>query len=117
MAECTTAPSIETFDRSLISDTRKLSLLLEIAERAVVADGYRISRRAEEAMLSEAYQRWKEDHRIDHVERESPQWDAMMKATHEQYRLTEIARREERNAARRLETSIARYRKSVGISA
>jgi hypothetical protein len=91
-------------------EVAKISLLIDIAARALDADFYEDAENAAQADLHEAYQTWKADHDIQHVARDTPEWEAMMAGTAEPYADYEKCKRQTRNAKKRLRTSVARYR-------
>lgn len=58
--------------------------------------------------LEDAYVHWRNITGTHHrIERDSSEWNRMMKATKSEYLVLEEAKRRERNAARRLERAIA----------
>lgn len=87
-----------------------LSLLLDIAERAIAADSWEIQRRADQGKLTEAYVGWKDESGVYNVVKYSDDWDAMLLATAAPYQELLMAKRQEYNAKRRLKSAINRYR-------
>ncbi|VDS08864.1 hypothetical protein PARHAE_02049 [Paracoccus haematequi] len=81
--------------------------MLKIAEIAV--EVYDLERAAanEKADLHSAYQIFKAVKGIDRVERDSPEWEAMMAETAGEYAASEAAKRKVYNAKRRLKAAIA----------
>ena len=83
---------------------------LYIADRAIQVDTYATAERYAKEALHEAYDEFKREAEIDHVERDSSDWDLMMEATKPEYEVLQKAKRDHRNARRRLETAIRRHR-------
>jgi hypothetical protein len=92
-----------------MTNEKKLVLLLDIAERALTLDMFEVGRRNGEADLDLAYRNWKDDHGITRVERDTPDWNRMIKATAVWYKVLEADKRKERNARKRLKAAIRRY--------
>ncbi|MDQ0505973.1 hypothetical protein [Xanthobacter agilis] len=90
-------------------DVQDLTLRLAISNKALDANLAETFRKAAQAALDGAYEAWKAKRGIDQVERDTPQWDKMMKATKPQYKVLVEAKRDEKNAKRRLATAIDRY--------
>lgn len=90
-------------------DVQDLTMRLDIAEKAIDANCAESFRKAAQAVLDGAYAAWKAKRGIERVERDTPQWDKMMKATKPQFNRLVEAKRDERNAKRRLATAVARY--------
>lgn len=86
-----------------------ISALLRIAEKAIDAHGAEDRRRMAHEALRDAYTCWKRKNGVKHVERDSLDWTRMLGATAVAYTVVEAAKREERNAQRRLATAIRRY--------
>lgn len=91
-------------------EVAKLGLLIDIAARALDADWEEDCENAAHADLTEAYQAWKDENGIDHVARDSPEWEAMMASTTEAHLEHEASKRKTRNARKRLRTAVAKYR-------
>jgi len=76
---------------------------------AIEAHHYKRLRRQAKYRLESAYSNWKSANRVfDRIERDSPEWNAMMEGTHDEYLALEDAKRHERNAQARLERAIAK---------
>lgn len=90
-------------------DVQEINLRLMISDKALDADLAESFRKTAQAALDGAYVAWKAKRGIEHVERDTPQWDKMMKATKPQFNRLVEAKRDERNAKRRLATAVARY--------
>lgn len=97
-------------------DVQNLTSLLSIAEKAIAAQDAEAHRKAEQADLTEAYAAWKAKHGIERVERDTLDWTRMMVATKPRFDRVEQAKREERNAKRRLATAITRYHREGGAA-
>jgi hypothetical protein len=91
-------------------DTQTLTSLLAIADKAIEAHHAEARCKAERANLDEAYSAWKAKRDIDRIEPDTPQWEKMMKATKPVFRKFSDAKRDERNAKRRLASAIERHR-------
>ena len=89
--------------------TKNFSLQIAIAEKAV--DLFRQQQESRQAAhdLDDAYREHKEDLNLGHVVRNSPEWDAMLAATTHEYGALQRAKRQERNAQRRLDTAIRSF--------
>jgi len=83
---------------------------MDIATRAIEVDVYARAEQYAKEALHEAYDEFKREAEIDHVERDSSDWDLMMEATKPEYEVLQKAKRDHRNARRRLETAIRRHR-------
>ncbi|MBS7696290.1 MULTISPECIES: hypothetical protein [unclassified Chelatococcus] len=92
----------------------QIALLIEIARRAIDVEWYEDERRQCQSDLRQAFQEWKDARRIDHVERDTPNWDALMEATAEPFAELERAKRHARNAKKRLTTAIRRMNTTGG---
>lgn len=79
--------------------------LVAIGLKAITAHRLTTARKQSRENLIAAYNAWKNEEGIDRVERDSPDWNAMMEATHDEYAAWNKARTDERNALRRLETA------------
>lgn len=88
---------------------KKIVLLLDIAERALVVDMHEADRKAKYLSLVDAYKAWKAKRKIGRVERNSPDWMRMQSDTEDEYVDFCVARDLEYNARRRLSTAIRRY--------
>lgn len=87
-----------------------LSAMIAIAEKAIeVHDLELASRRAAHA-LDDAYREYKERNGLGHVDRGTPQWDALLESAAHEYGALTRAKADERNAKRRLSTAIRAYR-------
>ncbi|KFL25006.1 hypothetical protein JP74_21850 [Devosia sp. 17-2-E-8] len=91
-------------------EVAKLGLLIDIAARALDFDWEQDSESAAHADLNEAYQAWKDANGIEHVARDTPEWELMMQSTAEQYQAHEASKRKARNARKRLRTAVLKYR-------
>ena len=92
-------------------DTRALSSLIDIAERAIAFDIATQKRRRANEDMRQAYRAWKiENQRQGFMEAGSPDMERMYAATEEEFRLLGEAKSSEANARRRLEKAIRRYR-------
>lgn len=87
-------------------DMQELTVYLEIAEKAIEAASAERWRKRAQAVLNDSYEAWKSQRDIDRVERDTTQWNKMMKATKPQYLRLVDAKRDERNAKRRLARAI-----------
>lgn len=94
-------------------EVSKISILMEIASRAIEVEELESQRALEDHALGAAYHDWKEANGLDRVERDTREWDRMMDATSEEYAALQKAKRLEGNARRRLKTSIRRYKEAV----
>lgn len=93
-----------------MTDVQKLSLLLAIADRAIEAERCKYRRRYCQDALSAAYAGWKDANGIkERIEVGSPRWLAMLAATNRDYAAVEEAKRQERNADKRLRSAIYKY--------
>lgn len=90
---------------------KDLVSLLEIAGRAIEAQVCTHKRQTSQEVLRVAYRAWKHEAGVDQIERESDAWHEMMRATVEEYQLSQLAKRQEYNAKRRLSTAICKYGK------
>lgn len=91
-------------------EVQQLNSLLSIAEKAIEAD--RLEREAKYAAseLNDAYDDYKAGLNIDHVERDGDLWGEMLEHTKQEYKASEDAKRQSKNAKRRLQSAIQRYR-------
>lgn len=95
-------------------DAIKISLLMDIASKAIDADERESQRRLEDDALGASYYEWKEANGItQYIERDTPEWTAMMAATSAEYEALQIAKNHEANAKRRLKTAVRKYRNAV----
>lgn len=93
-----------------MSGTGNFSGLIAIAELAIAVNNRETVVKHRKIALNEAYNAFKDINGIDHVERDSDEWESMMFSTKKEYAVLEAAKREEKNARRRLSTAIRRYR-------
>ncbi|WP_313611015.1 hypothetical protein [Rhizobium sp.] len=93
-----------------MTDIASISKLLAIAEKAIEVRDREAARKEARENLNAAYERWKDNHGIEHVETDSAAWNMMMDATEIEYALFANAQTAEKNAKRRLATAIRRYR-------
>ncbi|MBE0595322.1 MAG: hypothetical protein IH616_23280 [Gemmatimonadales bacterium] len=91
-------------------EVAKLSALIDVAAKAIEADGHEDALNATQADLDEAYREWKVARGLGRVERDTIEWEHMMLGTAEAYADLEKAKRASRNAKKRLRTAIARYK-------
>lgn len=90
---------------------KEIMLLIEIADRAILADAATAKRRRAEAELRQSYKAWKIENRVDDfMPADSADLEKMRSATEEEFVLLGEAKAAEANARRRLETSVRRYR-------
>lgn len=87
--------------------------LLEIARRAIEAEKAATQRKAQIAILKSAYLFYKRSNRLERVERDTPEWEAMMSATSGEYDDAEKGKSAEKNARRRMQTAINAYQRKV----
>lgn len=100
----------------MIDIIAEIPLLLGIAARAIEADTLAHIAAIQKADLNQAYVDHKERAGCDHVERGTPEWEAMLVATAVEYAASQNAKREANNAARRLKTAIRRFNKIGGAA-
>lgn len=93
-----------------MTDIASISKLLAIAEKAIEVSDREAARKEARENLNAAYERWKDDHGIEHVETDSAAWNMMMDATEMEYARFSVAQSAEKNAKRRLATAIRKYR-------
>ena len=62
-------------------EASKISILMEIASRAIEVEQLESQRVLEDHALGAAYYDWKEANGVDRVERDTADWDRMMVAT------------------------------------
>jgi hypothetical protein len=96
--------------RRAMSEVQKIIQLLAIAEKAIEVDGFMRDVRFYSDALGSGYADFKEKHGLARIEPDMPEWSEMMLATKDDYNNREAAKRHLRNAQRRLETAIRRYR-------
>lgn len=81
----------------------------EVGFLAIQAHHYMVLRRHAKHKLDAAYKRWRfETGTHERIERDSAQWEAMMRATAPEYLVLDDAKRLERNAQARLSRAIAK---------
>lgn len=86
--------------------------LLDIAERALVADACEQKRQKAHRDLRNAYRAWKTENRVyDLIEAGSANMERMKAATEAEFDLLTEAKRDEANARKRLRSAIRKYRK------
>lgn len=90
-----------------------LSQLVEIAEKAIELNRHERDARYYSDALGSGYADFKEAHQLDHIERGTSEWDAMMRTTKDDYEKQQEAKRQVRNAKSRLNNAIRRYRLRV----
>lgn len=91
-------------------DKKNTDGLVAIAELAITIDELERDRKLKGTDLGNAYEDWKLERGIDHVERDTEEWTAMLSATKLWYEQWTEAKRQEKNARRRLVTAIRRHR-------
>lgn len=91
-------------------DINKINQLLEIAEKSIEADRLRWNAKHAKHDLNEAYDTFKQEIGVDHIEIPSADWENMKAAIKGLYDASEEAKRIAYNAKRRLESAIQRYR-------
>ena len=97
-----------------VNETAKLSLLLDIASKAVDFVERQQTRRFAQNALNSAYYEWREANDVhQRIETDSAEWKLMMEATTSEYEDVSEAKREETNAAKRLRTSVYKYKAIV----
>jgi hypothetical protein len=95
-------------DRKGIHTMDTLSAMLEIARLAIEVDELEAIAATEKVDLSDSYDGFKRLNAIDHVGRDTPEWEAMMRATSGEYASYQSAKRKSYNAKRRLKAAIRR---------
>lgn len=88
---------------------KKIAALIAIAEAAIEADLRETAKKHRKVLLNHAYNRWKNERGIEHVERDSDEWEEMLAETKPEYREFERAKAFEKNSRARLKTAIRRY--------
>ncbi|MCQ1850391.1 hypothetical protein [Neorhizobium galegae] len=83
---------------------------MNVARKAIEADTWATAERYSKEALHEAYAAFKERQGVSEVERDSQEWRAMMAATKPEYESLQRAKRDARNAQRRLATAIRNHR-------
>ena len=94
-------------------DAAELVRLVEIAKRAIEADEMERLAKIEQADLNTAYQDFKDERCLAHVDGGTAEWDRMMAATKAEYLSAEEAKRKAYNAKRRLKTAIDRHHRAA----
>ncbi|MEF3132992.1 hypothetical protein OS035_16150 [Rhizobium sp. 268] len=90
--------------------TRKIHLMVAVAKCAIELDAYEVCATTKKQVLREAYADWKATRGIEHVERDSDDWQAMMSDTSAAYQNRAYAKKNEVNARRRLKTAVRNFR-------
>lgn len=93
---------------------KQITQMLLIAERAIEADKQDQAAQKAKSDLTTAYRAFKTDRGIEKIERDTPEWEQMMKATRSEYVISETEKSEVKNAKRRLKTAIDGLTKSNG---
>lgn len=91
----------------------KLSQLIEIAEKAIELNRHERDVRFYSDALGSGYADFKETYGLERVERDTPEWDAMMQTTKDDFEKQQEAKRQAKNAKARLNTAIRRYREGA----
>ncbi|ATQ56212.1 hypothetical protein [Paracoccus yeei] len=84
--------------------------MLKVAEIAVEVDELERAAALEKADLQSAYGGFKQQIGAERVTRDSPEWDAMLRATAGEYAAYKAAKRKVYNAKRRLKAAISAAR-------
>jgi hypothetical protein len=83
------------------------STVSEIGLLAISAHHYSRLRKQAKYSLERAYSAWKSNNEVfHHIERDSPEWNAIMEGTAVEYRVLEEAKRQERNIQAQLKRAI-----------
>lgn len=94
-----------------VTEAAKLSLMIDISTRAVDFVERQHNRRWMQNALNSAYAHWNEEAGVvDRIERDSADWKRMMEATTSEYEVLEDAKRQEKNAEKRLRTAVFKYK-------
>ncbi|CAN7509567.1 hypothetical protein [Pararhizobium sp. LjRoot238] len=101
---------VEHLSQKIIGNPR-IEGIIAVATRAMEADTFMTAQKLSKMALREAYEEFKEKRGIERIERDSPEWATMMQATSPQYETLETAKRDARNAQRRLAAAIRKHRK------
>lgn len=86
----------------------QISALLLIADKAIELHGFENDVREAKRTLDAAYLTHKQGYGFG-IERDSPEWDAMMAATKSEFAAVGHTKRGAHNAKRRLDTAIRAY--------
>lgn len=79
---------------------------LVIAARATAWVQAEVTRKGTKRMLIAAYTAWKAENGFQRIERDTPEWAAMMRATTAEHQAVVAAKRDEANARRRLKAAV-----------
>lgn len=90
-------------------DAKQIADLVRIADLAISHDQFERDVRFHSDALGSGYGHFKETRGISHIERDTPEWDQMMRETKPVYEKLGEARRLARNAKRRLQSDIRRH--------
>lgn len=94
-----------------VTEAAKLSLMIDISAKAVDYVERQHKRRWMQNALNSAYAVWKKEADIvDRIERDTEDWKRMMGATAREYEDLEEAKRQEKNAQKRLRSSVFKYK-------
>ena len=96
-----------------MNDNAQTAMLLKIAASAIEASQLARAAAAEKHDLRQAYRDHKEMVGVKKVERNTPEWSAMLAATVGEYAVSKAAKQQAQNATRRLQTAIRRYENSA----
>ena len=87
---------------------------MAIAEKALDLFRFQQESRLAAHELDDAYREHKEARGLGHIQRGSPEWETMLVATAHEYGALQRAKRQERNAQRRLDTAIRGFTSKRG---
>lgn len=91
-------------------NTDSLAKMAQVAECAVAVHYRETARKHRKNLLNEAYRNWKHDNSImEHLERDSDEWGAMLVGTKTEYDDLEKAKRQERSARQRLDRAVRKF--------
>lgn len=93
--------------------TKHLACLMQIAGLAVELVEAEEAFRDAKSDLNAAYNRFKYDRAIDHVDRDTPQWDTMMVLTRPEFAAASKARRRAYSVKRKLRAAVLRSQSYV----
>lgn len=82
--------------------------LAAIGLKAIEHDQAVVAHKNAQSVLTTAYQEWKDEHGIGRIERGTPEWEDMLKATRAEYLAVAEAERIEKNAGDRLRRACRR---------
>lgn len=88
---------------------KAISQLLKVGERAVDHQRHQCATSNAKAVLHAAYVKWKDDHGIDRVERDTDDWTEMMQATTPEFKAYRKALASQNNAKQRLKRATMAY--------